>query len=171
MLSLVTIMHMKSICMAKCESICYLLFRYHVKCDGTKLLYYGIVGQSMQDTANCSGISNVCVDKIRLIFPGVGECERCSTMSNSASNCMDRSGLGNEIFVEFTANRETDLPGFEMFAYCVEPGFSQNILGTGGIGKREAEQCTSPNGIGPRELPALPPPVSSIYNIIMCASF
>lgn len=81
---------------------------------------------------------------------------------NSASNCVDRSGLGNEMMVEFTANRETDLPGFEIMAYCVEPGFTQdNIPTPGGIGKRQAEQCTSPNGIGPRDLPALPPLVGS----------
>lgn len=151
----------------------YLLFRYHVKCDGTKLLYYSVIGQSMQDTANCSGLTDVCVDKLKLIFPGVGECERCSTMSNSinsASSCVDRSGLGNEMFVEFTANRETDLPGFEIFAYCIEPGFSQNNIFSDGIGKRQAEQCTSPNGIGPRDLPALPPLVSSatLKTIIMC---
>lgn len=86
-------------------------------------------------------------------------------MGNSAFNCVDRSGLGNEMMVEFTANRETDLPGFEILANCVEPGFSQDNIGAGGIGKRQAEQCTSPNGIGPRDLPELPPLVSIYYTV------
>ena len=117
----------------------------------------------MQDRATCSGLPGVCVDKMRLMFPNVGECERCSSMKNPMNaNCMDRSGLGNEMMVEFTANRETDLPGFEILANCVEPGFNQNnIPAPGGIGKRHAEQCSSPEGSGPRDLPALPPPVSA----------
>ena len=138
--------------------------RYHVKCSGTKRLYYSITGQSMQDAATCNGMSQVCVDRIRMIFPGIGECERCSSMASPVNtNCMDRSGLGNEIMVEFTANRETDLPGFEMLAHCVEPGFDQNNVPAAGNGKRQAEACASPLGMGPRPFPEQPPAVSLEY--------
>ena len=124
--------------------------RYHVKCSGNKLLYYAIVGQNMQDTATCLNTDGICIDRIRMIFPGVATCERCSTMDSSANlNCMDRSGLGNEMMVEFTANRENDFPGFEILANCVEPNFDQNNIPPPPIDKRQVEECTSPNGIGP----------------------
>ena len=117
----------------------------------------------MQDTATCSDMAGVCVDRLRMIFPGVGECERCSSMSTPATtNCMDRSGLGNELMVEFTANRERDFPGFEILANCVEPNFDQNNVTNPSL-KRQADECTSPAGSGPRPLaPAVPPPVSTV---------
>ena len=134
-----------------------------MKCPAPRRLYYSITGQSMQDIVTCNGMS-VCVDKIRLMFPGVGECERCSSMSNPLNNnCMDRSGLGDEILVEFTVNRETDLPGFEMLANCVEPGFDQNNIPSPDKRKRQVqEECTSPLGMGPTPFPELPPAVSSL---------
>ena len=60
---------------------------------GTSIyLYYIIVAQTMQDTATCSDVPGVCVDRLRLIFPGVGECERCgSPNSPTNANCMDRA--------------------------------------------------------------------------------
>lgn len=124
------------------------------------MLYYAIVGQNLQDTATCMNADGVCVDGMRMIFPGVTTCERCGTMDSSVNlNCMDRSGFGNEIMVEFTANRERDFPGFEILANCVEPGFDQNNIPPPD-NKRQTEKCTSPNGIGPRLFPSLPPPVS-----------
>ena len=117
----------------------------------------------MQDTATCGGMSNVCVDRIKMIFPGVGQCDRCSSKNSQINmNCMDRSGLGNELMVEFTANRESDFTGFEMLVNCVEPGFDQNnIPPPDNRRKRQVqEECASPMGIGPRPFPELPPPVS-----------
>ena len=141
--------------------IIVIFYRYHVKCSGYKLLYYTIVGQHLQDTATCINMSGVCVDRMRMIFPGVATCERCGTINASPnSNCMDRSGMGNEMMVEFIVNRETDLPGFEILANCIEPGFDQNNIPPPLNNKRQVEECTSPNGIGPRLFPALPPPVS-----------
>ena len=137
--------------------------RYHVKCSGNMLLYYAIVGQHLQDTATCNGLNGVCVDRIKMMFPDVATCERCSTIDSSANaNCMDRSGFGNEMMVEFTVNRETDLPGFEILANCVDPDFDQNnIPPPPSDGKRQVEECTSPNSVGPRMSPPLPPPVST----------
>ena len=108
---------------------------------------------------------NVCVDRIKMIFPGVGQCERCSSKNSQINmNCMDRSGLGNELMVEFTSNRESDFTGFEMLVNCVEPGFDQNnIPPPDNKRKRQVqEECASPMGIGPRPFPELPPPVSQI---------
>ena len=106
-------------------------------------------------------MSEVCVDRVRIIFPGIGECERCSTLTGQVNiNCKDRSGLGNEMMVEFTANREADFEGFEMLLNCVEPGFDQNIPPPS-IGKRQVSQeCSSPQGMGPQSFPSLPPTVS-----------
>ncbi|CAI8040667.1 hypothetical protein GBAR_LOCUS22633, partial [Geodia barretti] len=143
--------------------------RYHVRCSGTKRLYYSIPGQSMQDTATCNGMPNVCVDRIKMIFPGVGQCDRCSSKNSQINmNCMDRSGLGNELMVEFTSNRESDFTGFEMLVNCVEPGFDQNnIPPPDNKRKRQVqEECASPMGIGPRPFPELPPPAPRIQRVL-----
>ena len=138
--------------------------RYHIKCDGTKLLYYTITGQTMQDREFCSSVdTNTCVDILRLDFPGVDDCERCGDINNPLngerddSDCPKQSGQGKEMFVEFTVNRETHLRGFEILAHCVEPGFDQNNVPPPYDRKRrQAEECTSPDGIGPRDLPPVP---------------
>ena len=138
--------------------------RYHVKCSGNKRLYYKIVGQSMQDTATCSNMPGVCVDRLRLIFPGLGDCERCSSMSSPTNaNCMDRSGLGTELLVEFIANRERNFPGFEILVDCIDPEFDQSSMSNSLLKRQVQEECTSPDGMGPRPLPQLPPPVSIKY--------
>ena len=133
-----------------------------MKCKGSRLLYYTITGQTLQDPVTCSGTPNTCVDRLKLMFPGVANCERCGTITNPInSNCPGSSGLGNEMMVEFVANRETQHPGFEMLAHCVEPGFDQNnVPPPSGRKRRQADECTSPDGIGPRDLPPVPPPVS-----------
>ena len=117
----------------------------------------------MQDTATCSGMSDVCVDRIKMIFPNVGQCERCSNMDSLVNtNCVDRNGLGTSLMVEFTSNRETDMRGFEMLVNCADPGFDQNNIPSPLSDKRKRqvqEECTSPNGIGPIPFPELPPPV------------
>ena len=119
----------------------------------------------MQDRVNCGNMgtnSDTCVDILRLDFPGVADCERCGDINNPLNaNCPDQSGLGNEIFVEFTVNRkmdrEMDLRGFEILAHCVEPGFDQNnVPPLTKRKRRQAEECTSPDGIGPRDLPPVP---------------
>ena len=115
----------------------------------------------MQDRVCCSSVGpNTCVDILRLDFPGVADCERCGDINNPLNdNCPDQSGLGNEMFVEFTVNREihVDLRGFEILAHCVEPGFDQNnVPPPSGRKRRQAEECTSPDGIGPRDLPPVP---------------
>ena len=97
-----------------------------------------------------------------MIFPGVGECDRCSSLNNQMNaNCMDRSGLGQAMMVEFVVNRETDRKGFEILASCLEPGFNLNNVPGPIIGKRQvASSCTSPLGMGPTPFPELPPNVS-----------
>ena len=95
------------------------------------------------------------------MFPGVSACERCGQSSQSDTSCLGRSGIGNEMMLEFTVNRESDFPGFEMLAHCVEPGFDQNNVPLPPNNKRQVEGCTSPDGIGPRMSPPLPPPVST----------
>ena len=134
-----------------------------MKCEGSKRLYYTITGQTLQDPVTCS-TPNTCVDRLKFMFPGVTDCERCGSMNNAINNncvSMGRSGLGNEMMVEFVVNRETEHPGFEMLAHCVEPGFNQNTIPLpSGRKRRQAEECTSPDGIGPRDLPPVPLPVS-----------
>ena len=84
--------------------------RYHVKCWGNQNLYYDIKGH-LQEPTTCNGVSGICVDRLKLTFPGNGHCERCGDMSDT-SNCIDRSGIGNEMIVEFITNRETNSTGF-----------------------------------------------------------
>ena len=140
-----------------------------MKCEGSKLLYYTITGQTMQDMATCSGTQNTCVDRLRLSFPGVADCERCSSMNNAINNnCMDRSGLGNEMMVEFVVNRETEHPGFEILAHCVDPSFDGNIPHPSGRKRRQAVECTSPDSIGPRDLPPVPLHVSVKMTLSTC---
>ena len=125
-----------------------------MRCGNNRLLYYDITGQGLQEPTTCNGASGICVDRLKLWFPGNGHCERCGDMSNTINdNCMDRSGLGNEMMVEFITNRETNSTGFEMIAHCVNPAF-----GISNVQKRQAEQCSSPTGMGPVVGPV--PPVS-----------
>ena len=126
-----------------------------MKCGNNQLLYYDITGQGLEPPTTCNGASGICVDRLKLTFPGNGHCERCGDMSNTFNgNCMDRSGLGNEMIVEFITNRVKNSTGFEIIANCVDPAFGiSNVPG----GKREAEQCTSPTGMSPVILDPLPP--------------
>ena len=126
----------------------------------------------MQDRVICSNMgtnSNTCVDILTLDFPGVNDCERCGERDDPLNaNCPDQSGLGNEMFVEFISNRETNFRGFEILAHCVEPGFDQNIINPNPNGnhKRRAVECTLPDGNGPRYLP--PVPLVSLVNDRLC---
>ena len=106
---------------------------------------------------NNNGI-NVCVDRLKITFPGMGmnTCERCGTLNDPLNaNCMDQSGIGREMMVEFATNREINSTGFEIIANCVNPSFDQNS--SGNRKKRQAQQCTSPTGTGPRPLEVVPP--------------
>ena len=125
-----------------------------MRCSGNQNLYYDITGQGLQEPTTACNDASACVDRLRLWFPGNGHCERCGDMSDAINdNCMDRSGLGNEMMVEFRTNRETNSTGFEMIAHCVDPAF-----GISNVQKRQAEQCSSPTGMGPVVGPV--PPVS-----------
>lgn len=108
-------------------------------------------GREMCDN---SGI-NVCVDTLKMTLPGMGTCERCGTLDDPLNaNCMEQSGIGTEMMVEFVTNREMSSTGFEILANCVDPAFDQNGLGIGK--KRQAQQCTSPTDTGPRPFEPVP---------------
>ena len=126
-----------------------------MKCSGNQRLYYDITGQGLEPPTTCNGASGICVDRLKLTFPGNGHCERCGDMSDAINgNCMDRSGLGKEMIVEFITNRVENSTGFEIIANCVNPAFGiSNVPGA----KREPEQCTSPTGMSPVILDPLPP--------------
>ena len=66
------------------------------------------------------------------------------------------------------ANRQEEQAGIEMLINCALPGIDQSLstissplrgFSFDGIVKRQ-EECTSPEGSGPRDAPAIPPPVS-----------
>ena len=129
--------------------------RYNIRCSGDRLLYYRIVDHSLQSRVTCNGMSGKCVDSLKLIFPGfgMGQCERCGNINDANPNCIDHGGIGKQLLVEFVANRETNRIGFEILATCVSPTFDH--LGPGS--KRQAEQCATPTGMGPRILQPVPP--------------
>ena len=140
--------------------------RFHIKCKGDKLLFYSINTQQLQGQTTCDTLSGShCVDRIELYFPGLGRCERCGNIADPINNCIDRSGLGNEMFAEFVSNRQNEEPGFEILVNCALPGVDQNSLTTDPLqgfnfdSVTSREECTSPDGGGPRNLPPVPPPV------------
>ena len=146
--------------------------RFHIKCEGEKLLFYSFSTQQLQGQTTCSTISGShCVDRIKLTFPGLGECERCGNIADPQdNNCIDRSGLGNEMIAEFVSNRQNEEPGTEILVNCALPGIDQNspttdpLQGFNFDSITSQEECTSPDGGGPRNLPQVPPPVSAFNN-------
>lgn len=142
--------------------------RYHIRCDGSKLLYYSISGQQLQERASCRAGPNSCVDRLRIRVPNLGECTRCGNVADPENrNCVSRSGLGNEMFVEFVANRQDEQAGIEMLINCALPGIDQSFPTSNpfqGISfdriVQLQEECTSPEGSGPRNGSAIPLPVS-----------
>ena len=148
--------------------------RYHIKCDNNRLLFYSFSNQQLQGQTTCSSMSGShCVDRIRLSFPGLGDCERCGNFADPQdSNCVDRSGLGDEMIAEFVSNRQSEEPGFEILVHCAPQGIDQNSLptdllqGSNFDSVTSPPNCTSPDGAGPRLLPAVPPLVSALKQLL-----
>ena len=67
------------------------------------------------------------------------------------------------LIVEFVTNRETVTPGVNLHVYCRNPDADANIVNSNSEKRRRnIDDCTSPNGDGPRDEPFNPPPVSNL---------
>jgi hypothetical protein len=97
---------------------------------------------------NCSGVLQpVCVDWVNHHIGGFAQSHKlCGTGEVGEFH----SDGANSMLVEFVTNRNSQLKGFEYFAYCIAPGFDSNAIREGVVSatpaqRRAAGQCTSPD--------------------------
>ena len=106
-----------------------------------------------------NGASNTCVDFVRLRIPTYQTDQiTCGTLDN-LDQLIAMDGL-TSLTVEFVTNRATEAPGVNLHVYCRDPAFDVHVNDPLGRRRRNIEDCTSPNGDGPRDEPFDPPPVS-----------
>ena len=106
-----------------------------------------------------NGAPNACVDFLRLRLPTFQtNLISCGTLDNLEQRiAMD--GL-TSLTVEFVTNRVIEEPGVNLHVYCRDPAFDVHFNDPLGRRRRNVDDCTSPNGDGPRDEPFDPPPVS-----------
>ena len=107
----------------------------------------------------CNG-PNTCVDFLRLDFPTYNDREITCGLMSELGNLMGFDGM-TALDAEFVTNRAVEQPGMLLYVYCNTPEFDMNYSSKLDKKKRNVEDCTSPNGMGPRDEPLLPPPVTT----------
>ena len=135
------------------------VYRSNIQCDYGKILHYSYSAHTLESSTPCFG-PNMCIDYIELLFPTYNAAPRtCGTLS-SLRQLIGFDGM-KALEVTIATNREFQFPGLFLFVYCVSPGFDQNAMPGNMIKRNVADRsnCTSPNGIGPRDEPQFPPPV------------
>ena len=125
-------------------------------------MQYSFQAHHLEQSANC-GNSATCIDFVRLDFPTYNENQvTCGTLNN-VKPLVGIDGMAG-LNVEFVTNRLEERPGVRLFVYCRDPAFDANfaaadINSPGKRRRKNVEDCTSPNGLGPRDEPLDPPPV------------
>ena len=117
----------------------------------------------MEESSHCEYGPNTCLDFLKLTFPSYDATSvTCGTL-NDLGRLIEMDG--NSMIAEIVTNRDRERSGVLMYVYCTDPAFDINAQQK--RRKRNVDNvanCTSPNGIGPRDEPFDPPIVSNHRN-------
>jgi hypothetical protein len=141
--------------------------RYNIDCKAGMFLQYSFDTHHLEiEREQCdNGAPNACVDFVRLRFPTYqAEQISCGTLDN-LDQLIAMDGL-TSLNVEFVTNRVTEEPGVNLHVYCRDPAFDVHFNGPLERRRRNVEDCTSPNGDGPRDEPFDPPPARRIQKVL-----
>lgn len=120
----------------------------------------------MEESNDCKNGPNTCLDFLKLTFPSYDATSvTCGQLNDQSLLEMD----GTSMIAEIVTNRNIEESGVHMFVYCMDPALDINAASNQNAKRRKrlVEDCTSPNGIGPRDEPFDPPPVSDLQNIVI----
>jgi hypothetical protein len=105
------------------SSIC----RYNVKCPEGQILSYSMDVHKLEEPASCGTSGMSCLDSLTLFFPGMASSQTsCGTNDDDSTN----SDGSSELLLEFISNRQTELNGFLLLAWCVDPTIKDSESGT-----------------------------------------
>ena len=134
--------------------------RSNIKCAAGKILHYSYNAHTLESARGCFSGPNLCIDYIELLFPTYNAVPRTCGKLSDLGQLMGFDGM-TVLDATIATNRELEFAGLFLFIYCVRPDFDQNAQSFPMRKRNVADRsnCTSPNGIGPRDEPQLPPPV------------
>ena len=89
-----------------------------MKCPEGQILSYSMDFHKLEEPTSCGTSGMCCLDSLTLVFPGMASsATSCGTHHVSSTN----SDGSSELFIEFMSNRQTELNGFMLLVWCVDP--------------------------------------------------
>ena len=109
-------------------------------CDNNKLLTHSIQTHILEEPAICCD-EPACIDSLTLELPGMAaRWTTCGTINDPTTH----SDGSTELLMEFVSNRQNELTGFMIIAWCVDPGVStRQTRSVGSHHSQRSWNCTS----------------------------